>query len=133
MTIYIVTSGDFSDYSIDAVFTNRESADKYVDLVNRASAWKECGVEVWEADTVDTGRVWWKVRKDVGYKTVCVQSMTFAEHGDERVRKVKQWMVFSRPSSGVEFVTDVFAESEEKAKKIAIDRFTEYEAREAGI
>ena len=35
MTVYIVTEGDYSDYHIEEVFSEREQAEKYVALHNK--------------------------------------------------------------------------------------------------
>ena len=32
--VYVVTSGEYSDYGINAIFTTRELAEDYVDKVN---------------------------------------------------------------------------------------------------
>ena len=37
--VYIVTSGEYSDYGIDEVFDNREDAEKYVCLHKKYSYW----------------------------------------------------------------------------------------------
>ena len=46
MTVYIVTSGEYSDYGIDAVFTKKETADMYANLKS------DRRVETYEADSV---------------------------------------------------------------------------------
>lgn len=47
MKIYIVTCGCYSDYHIEAVFTNRENAGKY------ASLWDDGQVEEYNSDSID--------------------------------------------------------------------------------
>ena len=37
--VYIVTSGAYSDYSIEEVFDNREDAEKYICLYNNDGYW----------------------------------------------------------------------------------------------
>lgn len=37
--VYIVTSGAYSDYSIEKVFDNREDAEKYICLHNNDGYW----------------------------------------------------------------------------------------------
>lgn len=46
MKIYIITSGSYSDYSIDTVFLDKELAEEYVDKHNN------CGDEYYHDDTV---------------------------------------------------------------------------------
>lgn len=50
MKIYIVTSGEYSDYSIDSVFTDKAKAEACVELRNRASNYSVYDIEEWEAD-----------------------------------------------------------------------------------
>jgi len=49
MKVYIVTSGDYSDYHIEAVFTNEEQANLYCAL--HAGRWDSPSVEEYETDT----------------------------------------------------------------------------------
>lgn len=50
MKIYIVTSGEYSDYSINAVFTDKAKAEAFVEIKNRGSRWSSCDIEEWDAD-----------------------------------------------------------------------------------
>lgn len=51
MTIYIVTQGEYSDYGIKAVFTNKEQAMLYAALHNDDD-YCPCMIEEYEADSV---------------------------------------------------------------------------------
>lgn len=58
--IYIVTSGSYSDYGIDEVFTNKEKAEDYVRLKNNdSSMWDDYRVETYLVDGVsfDTTKI----------------------------------------------------------------------------
>lgn len=48
MTIYIVTSGEYSDYWIDGVFLDKYEADKYCAVRNEESAYTNYRVEEYE-------------------------------------------------------------------------------------
>ena len=48
--IYIVTSGEYSDYGIEAVFTDKYEAEKYCATEN-LSRWSDCRVEEYEVYT----------------------------------------------------------------------------------
>lgn len=48
MTIYIVTSGAYSDYSIDAVFLDRALADEYCRLDKERDSYDPARVEEWD-------------------------------------------------------------------------------------
>lgn len=50
MKIYIVTYGEYSDYSISAVFTDKAKAEAYAEIQNRGSRYMTYGVEEWDAD-----------------------------------------------------------------------------------
>ena len=46
--IYIVTSGEYSNYAIDAIFSTEELAKKYID--DNPDEWQEQRIEEWEID-----------------------------------------------------------------------------------
>lgn len=49
MKVYIVTSGEYSDYCIRKVFLDKEKADKCAELANRiGAAYDDCRVEEYE-------------------------------------------------------------------------------------
>lgn len=50
MKIYIVTYGEYSDYSISAVFTDKVKAEAYTEIQNRGSRYMIYGIEEWDAD-----------------------------------------------------------------------------------
>lgn len=50
MKIYIVTYGEYSDYSISAVFTDKVKAEAYTEIQNRGSRYMNYGIEEWDAD-----------------------------------------------------------------------------------
>lgn len=53
MTIYVVTSGEYSDYHIDAVFTDRRQAELYCAATDsRRAEWDydSCSIEEYETD-----------------------------------------------------------------------------------
>lgn len=50
MTVYVVTSGKYSDYSIRAIFTTRGRAESFCDEYNEAEDYNKAEIEVWEAD-----------------------------------------------------------------------------------
>jgi len=55
MKIYIVTSGDYSTYGINAVFTTRQAAEDYVEIWNRASSDTDwASIEEWTADAANS-------------------------------------------------------------------------------
>jgi len=70
MKIYIVTSGDYSDYGVDAVFSTKEKADAYV-ATARANGDFSCCVnnpDEWELDAIplESIKSMWTVNCDLG-------------------------------------------------------------------
>jgi hypothetical protein len=64
--IFIVTNGTYSDYSIQAVFSDREKAEKYLaelKLINDDNA----DIEEWDVDTTDelVAREYWSSKIDL--------------------------------------------------------------------
>ena len=47
---YVVTSGSYSDYGIDGVFSTKEKAQEFIDMVIEAGHSNEPGIEEWEID-----------------------------------------------------------------------------------
>lgn len=55
-TIYICTSGEYSDYGINAVFTDRELAEAYARDFSRDSYGGKIEVEEWTANITLDGK-----------------------------------------------------------------------------
>ena len=125
MTVYVITSGEYSDYAILGVFTEQGAADKYVEMFNEARHYEEACVEPYEADTIQTNGFWFSAKKDpVNRITFFVSESCEAQ----AVRKLTDAFL------GTSCLTTVFfAPSRAKALKIAADRFTQFEAQEEGI
>lgn len=50
MQVYVVTSGEYSDYRIDAIFSTRELAQEYVDLKEFTDEYETYHIQSWEVD-----------------------------------------------------------------------------------
>lgn len=50
MKVYVVTSGSYSDYHINAVFTDQKMANAYVEQFNRGDRYDPADIEEWDAD-----------------------------------------------------------------------------------
>ena len=75
MTIYIVTQGEYSDYGIKAVFTNKEQAMLYAALHND-DYYEPCMIEEYDADSVkiETDKELfekWEARIDLYHELQC--------------------------------------------------------------
>lgn len=54
MKIYVVTSGCYSDFHINAMFSTREKAQKYIDVA-KFDDWDEInGIDEWDVDSAST-------------------------------------------------------------------------------
>jgi hypothetical protein len=122
MTIYIATSGEYSDYHIDAVFTDKEQCLLYC-------ATHGCELEEHEADEVkleSTQEVKeeWQARFhiDRGFDWVDKRGYCF----DEPIR------IRFRPHHFSHFITAALpvGTNEEKAKKIFCDMYAQYKQQE---
>lgn len=65
MKVYVVTSGEYSDYSIEAIFSTKELAQQYIDERMHSHGWFDInGIDEWEVDD-QAGKVgedkWWRV------------------------------------------------------------------------
>ena len=50
-TIYVVTSGEYSDYGINAMFSTQDAAERFVVELNGARySWGTCMIEAWTLD-----------------------------------------------------------------------------------
>ena len=47
--VFVVTSGEYSDYGIDAIFSTRELAQNFIDAF-KADKWHEMDIEEWDLD-----------------------------------------------------------------------------------
>lgn len=49
-TVYLVTSGSYSNYGIEAAFSTRELAQKYIDATSSSDRWDAAEIEEWDLD-----------------------------------------------------------------------------------
>lgn len=52
MKVYVITAGDYSDYHIEAIFTDLEQATAFKDVFNKSHSYDSAKVEVYETDTI---------------------------------------------------------------------------------
>lgn len=128
MKVYVVTTGEYSDYGIDKVFTNRKEAMLYCANRNRKDAYDEYRIE--EYDTAHANI-------ETDEKTVFVYIFLIG-HAD---RYYYRWYHRCIPM----YESDVPKDNDryiyvtlpkfnrKKAEKIMYDRLAELNAREQGI
>lgn len=119
--IYVVTSGEYSDYRIDAVFTTKEKAEEYVQ--NNGSDYR---IEVYNLDEpiVKENKLW-LISFDL--ETGGIEDATVSYRKKEYYCDTCKY----EPYSFVRHLNFyVEAEIMDKAKKIASDRFVAVKANE---
>lgn len=130
MTIYLVASGEYSEYGVDAVFLNKEKAMLYCAAHNGKETddpYDICWIE--EYDTHDDD-----INAD-GKKTACRHYLRFGVFDKWYVKSV--YIAFSRPSHISEDLHDAWVylpqEDDDLAIKIAQDMAAEAKARKEGL
>lgn len=113
MTIYVATSGSYSDYHIDAVFTDKRQAEVYC-------AEHDCWLEEYESDEVrietkkTPKKIWHATFNRSGLLGLWDDHMTFLEIEEIRVGQVR---------ISLEASID-----KEKAKKIICDKYAQWQS-----
>lgn len=128
MKVYIVTSGEYSDYGIDAVFLDKKEAELYIATHQKMDgyvwSWEEYN-DILEFDTEDgkinagdnrVGHFYWHDGYSIRHAVV------FEVDAPRKAAKLKEKVSIWLPE-----------ENEAKAEKILHDRIAEMKAREAGI
>ena len=118
MKVFIVTSGCYSDYAIDAVFTNEKTAEVYADKIDGE-------VEMWETspsnliDKITHNKIF-VVRMNKEGNTDLVMEEDFDSHEIENAIE-KKTEIF-KAVDGYCMITYMFAKDEKHAVKIANER-----------
>ena len=126
--IYLVSSGCYSDYRIDAVFSTEELAQKYIDNIGVDVHYGEMGIEVYNLNPCEAqikeGLIPFSVKMDVdGNADYPYYKQTY------KIDYVgfKVGVKFDSYDSGkVVMISNCFAEDEEQAIKIANERRVQY-------
>ena len=119
--IYIVTSGEYSDYGIDAVFTDKELAEKFIKE-------QKGEIEVWEANEYT------KIPQNRDVYQVIIYVDNGEIQGTEKTNSnwhdaLNDNMLFWRKICGIErgrLVIYCFAKDREHAIKIANEKRVQY-------
>lgn len=114
MKVYVVTQGEYSDYSIRAIFDNKEQADLYCESVEGAEySWDKPDIEEWEMNEVrlNKGDRCWYIRmaKDGTVLQANIDNSLYDHNG-------------TGVYAGGNMFTRCFAPDKDTAIKIANDR-----------
>lgn len=144
-TSYIITSGNYSDYHIVAVFMDKQKAEHFLWCYNRThSRYSQADIETWEIsdDAIDVNRkeILVEYRPDFSHAI----SYDVGEDGVKRVdRDSIVWREYPRNHrcSGqyevFQFMLDIggdeYSIDSDKLDKIARDRYAAFKAMDAGL
>lgn len=120
MKIYIATSGSYSDYSMDAVFSSRKKAEAAIELLQEDSE-----IEEWTVDAIPAdGRLpyWVRMHPDGNVESVSREHSFFMMRDAPRIT-----CIAAGPYAGV-YNCFVYARDEAHAVKIASEKRREWKA-----
>ena len=90
-TIYVVTQGNYSDYSIVGVFSSKEEAQRVVELENNNS-WDDAKIEEYELNDPSLSRV--RIRVDMHKDGTVVSALPVNSGGGFRGWKNEEVMIW---------------------------------------
>ncbi|PKL76789.1 MAG: hypothetical protein CVV27_08445 [Candidatus Melainabacteria bacterium HGW-Melainabacteria-1] len=132
--VYVVTSGEYSDYQIHGVFSTEELAQDYIDLCRTAGIWRyeDSDIEEWPLNTLKAQtryRAW--VRLESGEHHGAVETTTSAD-GGELPGHVMENVYAGNPGKRTDIVCGMGA-SPDAAIKSALDHRAKILAEREGI
>lgn len=119
MKAYVITQGDYSDYHICGVTLDEETAKK---MQKYFSYYGMAEIEEWEMDNYSQAWDGLNLYQIIAYEDgrVTVRGNNYIRRDFENV--VSYW-------HGEQYIVSVFAEDEEHAKKIGLDKIAEFKYR----
>lgn len=135
MKVYVLTAGNYSDYHIVAVFTERWKAERVMDILYGGQEWLYSPrIEEYDSDVIDDNRMQWEYSvwiddngnssDDVWVAHDYEMAMT-----SEQLNKVE----IMRNRNPRRYYVKVLAADRETALKIGRDLVAEFRAREEGV
>jgi hypothetical protein len=127
MKVYIITKGDYSDYHICAVTTDKKKAEMLRKAYNDLDGWRKARIETYDTDTflteIENGLKLYNCTMEHNKPMVIHEvDLDYMNSHDFNVRyKHYTYWVY------------VWAKDEEHALKIASDKIAEYKANKEGI
>lgn len=121
MKIYIVTSGSYSDYSINAVFSSRKKAEAAIELLQ-----EDAEIEEWTVDAIPSdGRLpyWVRMHSDGNVESVSREHSFYMMRDAPRITRIAGGGQY-----GGMYNCHVYARDEAHAVKIASEKRREWKA-----
>lgn len=135
MKIYIVTSGEYSDYGINAVFLDKHEAELYCATHNKKKRWCDCVIEEYETKDgkIKTDRevvyVYKAYPNDYSFIQIKEPVLMFRDEAE----KEEPYLDLGLYSRWTSFPVILTKPNKKKALKIAQDKLAELKAKEQGI
>ena len=125
MKVYVVTSGEYSEYHIVGITLDRQVAETFVNGKNEANGkyGKEFYLEEYDTDDFQI------IKEGCKPYRACFYGWTWADECKTRYQNVN---VVEEDGRG-NFEVVVFAKDEDHALKIGAEKVAEYKARKEGI
>lgn len=117
-TVYIVTSGEYSNYRIRGVYLDKEAAQARADLLNRGGRFIEAEVEEWPSDgNGDDHYLFW----------------AYASNWEIQWREYDSGGYLEPVVEESDYSVSVKSNDFDRGLKTMHDKIAEFKAREAGI
>ena len=139
--VYLITAGEYSDYSVVAVCSTREKAERFCEIVNRNGGvyGDKAEIEEYPVDSIPIEDldipVWCVHFKGKPYYIDVVRKCSRGSALD--VNKLNPYRIhdFSNRNTmgGCSYAVEVMAETEEEAIKKASDYLAKYRAEKEGL
>lgn len=124
--VYVLTSGCYSDYTIECVFSTREKAERYVKEVLGNSI--DYDIEVYELDAVIQDRYFYRVCID--YRNFNISQCIKLSDCELKTKARLNYFTFNTWCGYPNIVFTIEADTIERAKKIASERLAQIKALE---
>ena len=129
MKVYVITSGEYSDYHICAVAQSEKKANALKKLFDKQN-YTGARIEVYDTNTYQTDRPLFLALYDKQHKKLELSRINEDEEyqelpSEEEMNEIVSWGVYLR--------TGINAKSREQAEKIFYDRLAKYKAEKEGI
>lgn len=136
MKVYVVTSGEYSDYHIDAVFIDRDLAYKYATVRQLKDKWSGYDVETYDTDDIkiaDVNAEEEEIRPHIAYRCEFLLNGTLQEGRDVVKNTWDEPVGESRYSKNIVVYVPKGDKSVEECIKIAQDMRAKYLAEKLGL
>lgn len=124
--VYVLTSGSYSDYTIEGVFSTRKKAEKYVEEV--LGNVNDYEIEVYELDAVIQDRYFYRVCID--YNNFNIAHCIKLSDCELKTKARLNYFTFNTWYGYPNIVFTIEADTVERAKKIASEKLAQIKALE---